>query len=76
MMTANFLLWMRVNINSGEAMTDQEVKDWVASEYKRSLLMPQGSGAKQIRYRAKIIFDKRFPNPDVCPCCNQKVRKP
>ena len=50
-------------------MTNQEVKDWVASEYKRSLLMPQGSEARQTRCRAKTIFDKRFPNPNVCLCC-------
>lgn len=55
-------------------MTDQEVRDWVAAEYKHSFLLCREK-ARQIRYRAKIVFDKRFPNPDVCSCCKQKVGK-
>lgn len=54
-------------------MIDQEIKNWAISEFDRSCNIPDKAEAKQIRHRAKTIFDKRFPNPDVCLCCNQKI---
>jgi len=46
---------------------------WAISEYNRSLNISNPKEAKRIRYRAKIIFDKRFPNLDICPYCGQKI---
>jgi len=56
-------------------MTDQEIKDWVCSEYKRAETVSDRAEANQIRYRAKVIFDLRVPNPVVCPTCFQKMHK-
>ncbi|UCE06522.1 MAG: hypothetical protein JSW07_00320 [bacterium] len=55
-------------------MTDAEVRDWALAEFARAETIENKQEANQIRYRAKIILDKRFPNPDVCPCCKQKVK--
>jgi len=54
-------------------MTDKEVRDWAISEYNRSLNISNLKEAKRIRYRTKIIFDKRFPNLDICLYCGQKI---
>jgi len=48
-------------------MTDEEVLQWVCSEMK--------SKDKKHRYRAKVIFDKRFPNPDYCLACGRKLER-
>lgn len=56
-------------------MTYQEIIDYVESEYSRSLNIKDKREAIQIRYRAKVVFDKRFPNPTYCPSCGQKILK-
>jgi hypothetical protein len=43
--------------------TDEEVLDWVISEFERANSI-QDKTARKVRYRAKVIFDKRFPNPE------------
>jgi len=55
-------------------MTDQEVKNWCHAEFERAKTVENKQEANQIRYRAKLIFDKRFPNPDVCFCCKQVIK--
>lgn len=51
--------------------TKEEMIDWVTKEYARADTVKNKAEANQIRYRAKVIFDKRFPNPDICPCCQR-----
>jgi len=53
-------------------MTDDEVRQWVTDEYNRSEHLPREE-AIQVRLRAKMTLDKRFPNPDICPTCHQKI---
>lgn len=54
-------------------MTNEEVIDWVIGEYAKAGATEDRKEANCIRYRAKIIFDKRFPNPDTCCCCGQII---
>lgn len=54
-------------------MTNTEIIDWCKAEFKRADIIENKQEANRIRYRAKLIFDKRFPNPDICPCCG-KIR--
>lgn len=53
------------------SITDKDFFAWIGTEYKRAEMVPK-SESRQIRYRAKVIFDKRFPNPTYCPSCGQK----
>jgi hypothetical protein len=48
-----------------EIMTDGEVLKWVSQEMR--------SRDKKRRYKAWVIFNKRFPNPDYCHCCGRKT---
>lgn len=56
-------------------MTNEEFYDWMEAEYKRADAAENKQEANQIRYRAKVMFDKRFPNPEVCHCCKQVIKK-
>jgi hypothetical protein len=52
---------------------DKETLDWVCSEFERAKTLPPEQ-ANHIKRAAKLIFDKRFPNPDRCPACCGKIR--
>jgi len=52
-------------------VTDKEIISWCQAEYKRADAVANKKEANQIRHRAKTIFDKRFPNPTICPCCGR-----
>lgn len=56
-------------------MMNEEVIDWMTKEYAKADAIEDKKEANRIRYRAKIIFDKRFPNPDTCCCCGQIERR-
>lgn len=56
-------------------MTNKEAMDWVTKEYAKADATEDRQKANQIRYRAKIIFDKRFPNPDICCSCGRIERR-
>lgn len=51
-------------------MSDEEVLTWIRTEYKRANTLPKKE-ANDIKYRAHIIYNKRFPNPPFCPTCYQ-----
>lgn len=52
--------------------TKEEVLEWAIKENIRATKVESKEEANMIRYRAKVIFDKRFPNPDICLTCGQK----
>ena len=51
---------------------DESLK-WVESEFERARNMSDKVKARNIKYNARMCFDKRFPNPDTCFCCRQKI---
>jgi hypothetical protein len=51
--------------------TDEEVLDWVCDEFQKAQTAPPEM-AEFRRRAAKLVFDKRFPNPDMCPACHRK----
>jgi len=54
-------------------MTDEEFKNWGQAEFERAKTIENKQEAKFIRHRIKLIYDKRFPNPVICPSCKQKI---
>ena len=53
--------------------TDDEVIQYVGDEFKRAESLPYDESI-EVRKRAKLIFDKRFPNPMQCPACRRSLQ--
>lgn len=66
---------MKTKIVNGievKVRTDEEALQFVCDEFERAKSLPHDKSVK-VRKRAKLVFDKRFPNPDVCPTCRRKA---
>jgi hypothetical protein len=51
-------------------MQADEVLELICQKFEKANDMPLEEGNK-LRYEAKVIFDKRFTNPDRCPTCRK-----